>query len=958
MLLKRLYCLVSFLILISGACGQPHSFLPEITSFSKLDYLGGGQNWNIKQSKNGLLYVANAEGLLCFDGVRWKKIPLPGRSWLRSIGLHPSGKVFVGGQNEMGYFSADSMGEMTYHNLKSLLSGNDESFDDVWNITILSENVVFRTTKKLFVFRNGSFHVFNGENWRFSGIYNNRLVAQDLGKGLFQYVSGKWMPLFIKGFDPHYHISGMHNWGSDSTIIVTQRNGIFLINEGKASLIKNRYFQQLEKDIISHSIALINNEIAIGTRSNGCYVFDRNLIQKYHFSRLEGLPNNNVVSLYADLAGSLWLGLENGISHIQINGALHHFAPDQIDNGAGYSSIVFHDSLYVGTSNALYVAPIQIAGQQLTLKSPFQKVQGSTGQVWGLHEIHGRLLMAHHDGAFEISGGQSKLIDASTGYWTFLPFQTPTLPDNSILAGNYKGIQIFSPKEQGYQITKTSNFSESSRFVQVFKKNIWIAQPYKGFYEAQLNQEDFLQVAQHQIPELGAQKSKGYLFGIRNQLLAITPNGIMVFNPQSKKFQASNYFNELMPEKNIRYIKEDQFGNIWYVADKSLYYLMMSEDQPTRILISEFTNKMVNGFENIYVFDEHNVIVGTENGFYLLDIQKYLNVGEALVCHLSTVKLYSTEEKLLFNGNYSGEALKQKYIPSIKDGWNALYFEFSCPEFGREKNIQYSFFLEGYDRFWSTWSQKTTKEYTSLPAGTYKFHVKCKDNLGQVSPDTIFAFEILPPWYQHKLMFFLYFLTAIGVIIVIRRYQRKKVKLQLQKLYEEQQRKEYLQQLELERTESEIIRLQNEKLAAEVEFKTEELASKTMHLLQKAAFVHKLKEELIRINKNNGSISNVELNKAIKAITEEEKIDEDWDHFAQHFDKVHTNFLTNLKIKFPHLTSTDLKLCAYLRLNLSSKEIAQLLNITVKGVELSRYRLRKKLALNTEEKILDFLMKI
>ena len=100
-----------------------------------------------------------------------------------------------------------------------------------------------------------------------------------------------------------------------------------------------------------------------------------------------------------------------------------------------------------------------------------------------------------------------------------------------------------------------------------------------------------------------------------------------------------------------------------------------------------------------------------------------------------------------------------------------------------------------------------------------------------------------------------------------------------------------------------------------------------------------------------------DLKKVIRLLNEAKKLDNDWDQFAVHFDHVHANYLSNLKDRYPNLSPSDLKLCAYLKLNLSSKEIAQLLNITPRAVEVSRYRLRKKLGLKPEVNLFDFLFK-
>jgi DNA-binding CsgD family transcriptional regulator len=100
-----------------------------------------------------------------------------------------------------------------------------------------------------------------------------------------------------------------------------------------------------------------------------------------------------------------------------------------------------------------------------------------------------------------------------------------------------------------------------------------------------------------------------------------------------------------------------------------------------------------------------------------------------------------------------------------------------------------------------------------------------------------------------------------------------------------------------------------------------------------------------------------DIKRTLQLIGEIERNDESWNRFASHYDEINGNFMRNLRQAFPKLTVTDLKLCTYLELNLSSKEIAQLANISVRGVEIARYRLRRKLGLGTEVSLPEFLEK-
>ena len=157
---------------------------------------------------------------------------------------------------------------------------------------------------------------------------------------------------------------------------------------------------------------------------------------------------------------------------------------------------------------------------------------------------------------------------------------------------------------------------------------------------------------------------------------------------------------------------------------------------------------------------------------------------------------------------------------------------------------------------------------------------------------------------------------------------------------------------------NDVMMLKNENLQAEIEHKNTELASVAMHLVQKGELLGKIKEELMRLKRssNGDNHTNGDYKKLIHILGEEDKMDKDWEHFAVHFDKVHSDFLRTLKASHPALSAHELKLCAYLLMNLSSKEIAQLMNIPVRGVEISRYRLRKKFKISTETNLFNYLL--
>ena len=198
------------------------------------------------------------------------------------------------------------------------------------------------------------------------------------------------------------------------------------------------------------------------------------------------------------------------------------------------------------------------------------------------------------------------------------------------------------------------------------------------------------------------------------------------------------------------------------------------------------------------------------------------------------------------------------------------------------------------------------------------------------------------------------FASLIEYLLV---YYLLKINKEKLKVQEDEKTLSYLQQLAtLERINKEACN-EKEMLKSEINEKNKELAAAVMHLIQKTELIGKLKDELVTTIKNAEEGKPVrQLKKILKLINEDHKAEEDWDNFAIHFDSIHEEFLQRVRSIFPGITRSELKLCSYIKMNLSTKEMAPLMNISVRGVEVSRYRLRKKLQIPPEMDIYTFLM--
>jgi DNA-binding CsgD family transcriptional regulator len=294
---------------------------------------------------------------------------------------------------------------------------------------------------------------------------------------------------------------------------------------------------------------------------------------------------------------------------------------------------------------------------------------------------------------------------------------------------------------------------------------------------------------------------------------------------------------------------------------------------------------------------------------------------------------------------------------------NSVNFTYAATSFESDGEVMYQHYLQKFDKNWSEWMPQSQKEYTNLREGTYTFHVRAKNVFGEISEAATFQFVIRPPWYRTTWAYSGYGFLVLGFLVTAYslldrkyKYERRMMVLKQKKeLIRKDNEMEILAQKNLE----EITRLQNEKLEAELRHMNKELGTSTVLILTKNEFISKVKDTLKSLASKSGDETvSRELSKVVHDMEGNLSSDADWEHFQVHFDKVHGDFSRRFRAQYPFLSPQEMRLSAYLRMNLSTKEIAHLLNISVRGVEISRYRLRKKLkldrSLNLQEFILNF----
>lgn len=967
---KQLYYHLLFVVfLLAGGEVRPADIQlgdPFIKNYPTTIYEAGIQNWAIAQHPNGYIFLANNNGLLQYDGNDWQCFPLEKKTIARSL-LIRGDSIFVGGQNEFGYFKADQNGLLQYHSLLELIAPANRNFEDVWDLSLLDDSIYFYASNKLYKFHDQRISVaYEYAGIRFLAEAGGKLFLQS-DEDLMVMQGNSFLPLGIsEEIKKDIVFTSALSLSNGSILFTTLKNGLYMLEQGQLKPLSLPIFDSfIRNNRIYCAITDRNGGIILGTSAAGVLVLSDDFRLKTHINRNNGLQKNNVLSLLTDRQGNLWIGLDNGIDYAEINGAFGQIIPDQPLEGTAYTFIEYNDFFYFGTSSGLYALEAS-ASPQLYNQTSFTLVPGTQGQVWGLAVLQGKLLMGHHEGAFEISRTgnkhKSRKLSPGPGTWNFTLI--PGEPDKMV-AGTYEGLELYHLGTNGWEWKgPLPGLKESSRFLVPDEAgNIWMAHPYRGIYKIKLSSDQAeLDVQLYGQKDGLASDHLNHVFSVNEEVLFTSETGVYRYNAASNSFVQYQEVQELLEEEpNLLRIFEDPIGNIWFVGSTVSGRLSLTDKGVVKRFDKELypalNSQLVRGFEFIYPLDNQRIIAGAEKGFITFDPTPDPAAKNELRVLFQNIYKIAEGDTLILAGHYSGQDLQADHI--FRHFENAFRFSFTAPIYSQHEKIWFQCLLEGSDESWSSWNTKRSKEYTNLSPGDYTFKLHAKNQLGLTSAVINYHFTIAPPWYASNLAKVIYVLLIIGLILGLILIPRSRFKRETADLVSAQRKKEAEHKKVVEESEKAIIALQNKNLEEEIRHKNQELASTTMHLVQRSEMIHKLRNQLDKLQKEvKEGPAKKQVDGLLRLLTQDNELAREWDQFAHHFDQVHSDFLKRLKTQFPQLTSNDQKLCAYLRMNLATKEIAPLMNISIRGVEVGRYRLRKKLHLETHIDLNEFMMNI
>jgi len=945
--------------------------IPFIRSFSKREYKGGTQNWNMVQTSNGLMYFANNDGVLEFDGNSWRLITMPNNSVVRSLAVDSLQRVYVGAYNELGYLKSDYQGKLVYHSLVDLIPEADRDFDEIWQIFPYEDGILFHSFQKILFYKDGEIVTFNPDNeFHYSFMLGNQLFVQEKQKGLCLWNNKKVEAVRGGNFFKDLEIVSILPYTDHSILIATATAGLFLFDGNKVQIWDTALNARFKKDQLFSAITLDDHFYALGSVMNGLYILDKlgNLVQ--HIDADKGLQNNTILCLFQDHDKNLWVGLDNGIDYLEISSPLSLLKTNR-DIGTGYTSIVHGNYLYLGTNMGLFCKALPVDSDSKLKADDLELVSNTLGQVWSLQVVDGELICGHNKGTFRIEQKRADLICDIEGGWKYL--YKKEFP-NQMIGGTYSGLVLFEKTAKSkwkWQFVKAiDGFNESSReMIWDDDNSIWMCHGYKGVYQIFLSTalDSCVNFRFYGENDGFTSKLNINVHKVRDEIVFSSPNGFYKYTPELVRFEEHQYFNDLFgSEYSVSKLIEDYNGDVWFFQGGNLGLLKRQIGNSFEMVRKPFVSlkdAFTNAFENIYTYDRKNVLIGTEQGFVHYNPSITKRYDSDFQVHIRQVSLTSHVDSVIYYGGDKTTGSAHDAFVSLPYRNNALLFNFSAPQYNDPNLVRYHYQLVGFEDEPSVCGSSLQKEYTNLPEGDYIFRVDAQNQYGIKASSSEFHFSISAPWYRSLIAYFVYLLICILTLYLTVYFVRRRMKL-IQKRLKQRQEQELKAKEQKFREESllaekEIVQLRNEKLKSEVNFKNRELASSTMNIIHKNEVLSYALGELKKaLKKIQDPTALVQVKKLAKTVEKEFNSEEDWEQFELHFDQVHANYLQKLRKEYPQLSPKDLRMCAYLRMNLSTKEIAPLMNISVRGVEISRYRLRKKFELDREDNLIEFLLNI
>ncbi len=755
--------------------------LPFITQYTTDDYKAAAQNWCFIQDDNGIMYVGNSSGILEFDGISWRLLKsLKGSTRINSFAKRNDGRIFVGASRDLGYLMPDSSGQMQFYSLLPQLDTTFHKFSDIWHTYAVRDTIYFITEKYIFRWANNLFKIiFPKKIFGFGFLVKENIYVDDRGTGLMR-IDGDSTILIPDGFMFNKGgVTAMHSYGQNDIMIIHVLEGAFLYDQDKIVPFKNKL---IKDDGTYGSTSLPNGDILIYSIGGGAYILDREGNCKLRLTKKSGLTSNVIYGAYVDGDGGLWLASDNGINRVEISSALRLYN-DLNGFTEGAQNILYSSNgLYASTNDGLYHFSQKDLG--------FKRVEGIGNITRHLIQIDENILAGNMDALYRIDHeNKSYVIRHKNKRDSYnILFQSKVDSTRVYVAGNSGNVYELGLTDEDWQLGE-SIFSVDGKIGQIVENSDtswWISTRYNGVFKVDWSKNKAGQILKknYKIKHFNVEDglpglNSIYLCPVDNKLYASTEMGVYLFDNSRQRFKPDSSIMDQIGLKNV------STGPM--VSSKDEIWIAVKSDFQNKIY--GFKNKLtkevipLRRFSNFIVYNIYDsagdiIFFSGPKGIIAYNQRVDQNIKLSYPIQLRRVLLKN--DSLLIANHFSTQPGNHPVQLPFQE--NNLRFVFALPSYDKPESNQYQYFLEGYDKGWSSWTLETQKDFTNLPEGDYNFRIRGQNVYGQMSDEAVYSFTILPPWYRTWWAYISYGLVLLGFVGLIVRWRSSQLRREKEKL--------------------------------------------------------------------------------------------------------------------------------------------------------------------------------
>lgn len=935
--------IVSIIILLSGyASDSIVAKEPHVINITREKYNADNKNWSIGQDERGVMYFANDYGLLEFNGVTWKTNRLPNALNVRSIAVLSHNTIFTGSYEEFGRWDRDISGKLAYTSLSQNIDKRNFKNDDFWKICICGDKVYYQSFSSIYIYdiNNSTIdQIDNGLAYFFLFKIRNELLYQQIKGPLFRINNKKVEKIAGSEILSETEVRTILPYDNDKYLIGTSSKGVFIYDGINLKNWNPSLSAITSSKELNCGIKTSDGKYYFGTILGGVYVTDTNGNVINNLSSENTLQNNTVLSLFEDSMKNIWVGLDRGISCIQYVDNFSFYIDTSGKTGAVYDATSWNNKLFVGTNQGLfYISENNLLAIDNIADMNF--VNGTQGQVWALRVIDGKLYCCHNRGLKEILPDLSVAdkYNLNTGVYDISKINSKN--NELFLLSTYGALKIID-KNKGMLEIKGQVSEPISKTLVDHLGNIWLQHPNRGVYRYRFddNTNNLRSISSYGGNNKDNLPYKIKIFKVGGRIALLGNDCFYIYDDIKDQIVPdellNNCFNGIKNLKQIINIKDHVF---WALTNTSIF--KFSYDGYEASILERYNIglklSLVNNYENISIINDSINLICLDNGFTIYCNEKPKNNDKVKSLHSPYIESLQIKNS---KGEKQYVQIGNKNKNKINNNFNTITISFIGKN-AFSLNYSFRYKLDHVDNRWSSAQKINSTTYERLPQGNYTFMVQAIDQLGHESDITTISFTILPPWYKSWWAFIIYALLLTAICYGIR-------KLNLQRNRNQNRQ-------EISKQEIKHLQTLTDKLQREIKEKNAELLTQTSLILKKNELILKIREAIEEFYKRNESKVTPSLQQKINVLLNDVDTEEDWKMFLIKFDQKHTDFFKKLKNLYPQLTNNDLRLCACIKLNLDIKETASLMNLSTRAIENNRYRLRKKLNLNSSDNLYDF----